>query len=55
MFLVDEGESGMLLWKRIDLLMVNTERTETKATVNGGVAYRMNAFIPMGGCRGMRL
>ena len=55
MFLVDEGESGLLLWKRIDDLALNTERTKTPATINGGVAYRLNAFIPMECCRGMRL
>jgi hypothetical protein len=55
MFLVDEGESGMLLWKRIDQLKVNTAITKTQATINGGTTHRLNAFIPMKHCKGLRL
>ena len=55
LFLVDEGERGMLLWKRIDHVYGRLEETETQATINGGTARRLNRFIDMNYCRGMRL
>jgi hypothetical protein len=55
MFLVDEGVSGLLLWKRLDQLTLRSERTETQATINGGTTHRLNAFIPMKHCKGLRL
>lgn len=55
MFLADEGDNGLLLWKRLDQINLETRWTDSKKNCNGGRAYRLNAFIPMDKCRALRL
>jgi len=55
MFLADEGDNGLLLWKRLDQIELETRWTDSKKNCNGGHAHRLNAFIPMNQCRALRL